>query len=253
MQLVTTAAAGLLAMAIVSYLGLVRFPVQIEQHLLDSARASLAEARHDWATVRVSGRDLHLAGTPPGADAHRQALNLLSGTRGLRIIIDDTGPPGAPQPATPAVTTPGAERAAAVPLTLPAASDRSPAQAARLCQTSFNALLSDERVMFVPGKAVVSLESAQLLQQVAQAAQRCSRARLEVAAHTYAQGDPADNFEHSQRQAEAVVEYLVSQGVASARLEARGYGSQAPIASNRDAAGRERNRRIEITVLRGPE
>ncbi|MEM9056505.1 MAG: OmpA family protein [Pseudomonadota bacterium] len=244
----TSAAAGAALLAIVLFLGLFRFPERVEGHLLESAQGSLTAAGADWATLTVSGRDLTLSGAPPDAEAHVAALAALNDLGAVRRVVDATGrtTPAAPANAAPAAAAP----APATPtVSLSSSSERSPEQASRLCQATFAALLTDERVRFVPGKALVSLESADLLQQVAQAAERCSHARLEVAAHTAASDDPADDFSRSQAQADAIVDYLVSQGVAAARLDARGYGSQAPIASNRDDAGRARNRRIEITVL----
>ena len=254
MHSVITAMGGALSLALVLYMGLVQYPAQIEQHLLVNAQASLKAAQIQWARVRMSGRDLHLHGTAPDIDTHRYALRLLDYTKGVRIIVDETSSaPGAKLASAIASEDAPASKTPNVRTRVPQNSARSTEQAARLCQTSFDGLLSGQRVKFVPDQALVSLESAVLLQQVAQAAMRCNDARLEIAAHTDSAGDPAESFSRSHAHAGAVVDYLVSQGVQRARLEARGYGAQAPIASNRSATGRERNRRIEITVLRETE
>lgn len=249
MHSVITATAGTLAMALVLYQGLARFPLQIERHVFDSARASLASAGMDWAALRISGRDLHLAGLPPDLDAHHDALRLLQGVPGVRVVVDATNRSALVQQQAPR-PAPAAPRSSAPRSEPPPGSAPSPDQAARLCQSAFDALLAGQGIRFVADKTQISRESAELLQQVALAADRCAGARLEVAAHTDATGDPAENFARSQARAEAVVDYLVGQGVERARLKARGYGAQAPVASNRSAAGRSRNRRVEITVLR---
>lgn len=75
--------------------------------------------------------------------------------------------------------------------------------------------------------------------------------RLEVGGHTDNVGGEPHNLDLSQRRASAVVAWLVSRGVPAARLEAKGYGSSKPIASNDTAAGRDQNRRVEFDVL-GP-
>lgn len=74
-------------------------------------------------------------------------------------------------------------------------------------------------------------------------------ARIRVEGHTDAVGSAAYNRDLSERRAVAVVRYLVAKGVAAARLEARGYGLERPVASNATAVGRARNRRVEFTIL----
>jgi chemotaxis protein MotB len=55
----------------------------------------------------------------------------------------------------------------------------------------------------------------------------------------------------SQKRTEAVMEYLISQGVKPDLISARGFGEADPIASNATAQGRAQNRRVEVT-LAGP-
>jgi chemotaxis protein MotB len=52
----------------------------------------------------------------------------------------------------------------------------------------------------------------------------------------------------SQKRAEAVMQYLISQGVKPDMISARGYGEADPIASNTTAQGRAQNRRVEVTL-----
>jgi len=52
----------------------------------------------------------------------------------------------------------------------------------------------------------------------------------------------------SQKRAESVMEYLISQGVKSDLISARGHGEATPVASNATAAGRAKNRRVELTL-----
>ncbi len=69
-----------------------------------------------------------------------------------------------------------------------------------------------------------------------------------VTGHTDSTGSAEHNQRLSERRAMAVVRYLVAQGVAPQRLEARGLGEMAPIASNATPTGRARNRRVEIRI-----
>ena len=52
----------------------------------------------------------------------------------------------------------------------------------------------------------------------------------------------------SQKRAEAVMQYLISQGVRPDMIAARGFGEADPIASNATAQGRAQNRRVEVTL-----
>jgi len=57
------------------------------------------------------------------------------------------------------------------------------------------------------------------------------------------------NWELSAARATTVVRFLQSAGVAPERLTASGRGEFSPVASNDDAEGRRKNRRIEITLV----
>ncbi|MDF7812380.1 PA14 domain-containing protein [Hymenobacter sp. YC55] len=72
--------------------------------------------------------------------------------------------------------------------------------------------------------------------------------RLEIAGHTDNVGEPVLNLRLSEQRARVVRRYLVQQGIDSARLVARGYGSTRPVADNRDPQQRVRNRRVEVVV-----
>jgi chemotaxis protein MotB len=58
----------------------------------------------------------------------------------------------------------------------------------------------------------------------------------------------ASNADLSQRRAESVVQFLVSQGVKPDLLSAQGRGEANPVASNDTPEGRAKNRRVEISV-----
>ena len=73
--------------------------------------------------------------------------------------------------------------------------------------------------------------------------------QIEVGGHTDSQGDADHNRELSKRRAAAVVNYLQSRGVDRRRLTAAGYGPDKAIASNKTAAGRAKNRRVEFNIV----
>ena len=98
-------------------------------------------------------------------------------------------------------------------------------------------------VMFESGKAVLTAVSRAVLDQVALSLQEWIEVKLEIQGH-------CDNTETglnlSQQRAEAVRDYLIQKGVAADRLKAMGYGSLQPIGNNATAAGRSKNRRVEL-------
>lgn len=53
----------------------------------------------------------------------------------------------------------------------------------------------------------------------------------------------------SKDRAESVKGYLVGKGANPSRIEATGYGMAQPIATNKTAAGRQQNRRVEFTLF----
>lgn len=73
--------------------------------------------------------------------------------------------------------------------------------------------------------------------------------KIELSGHTDNQGSAAYNNRLSYGRAKAVVDYLISKGVNSNRLIAKGYGFTKPIASNETEEGRQLNRRTELKIL----
>jgi len=72
---------------------------------------------------------------------------------------------------------------------------------------------------------------------------------LIVVGHTDNVGTHAYNQKLSERRAEAVKAYLVSLGVAKNSIYTEGKGESAPVADNKTAAGRGKNRRVEVEVV----
>ena len=72
--------------------------------------------------------------------------------------------------------------------------------------------------------------------------------RMSVEGHTDSIGTDDYNLKLSQRRADAVRDYLTSNGISSAIVQAIGLGKADPVASNDDNAGRQQNRRVEMVV-----
>ncbi|WP_214229020.1 DUF6089 family protein [Pedobacter sp. B4-66] len=97
------------------------------------------------------------------------------------------------------------------------------------------------------GKATIRSKSYATLNRVASLLIE-KNFSLKLAGHTDNTGSDALNLKLSKDRAESVKAYLVSQGANASRIEATGYGEGQPIASNKTAAGRQKNRRVEFTL-----
>jgi OOP family OmpA-OmpF porin len=98
-------------------------------------------------------------------------------------------------------------------------------------------------------KAIVKPEGRKLLDQVVGRAQAVNLETIIAIGHTDSIGSDAYNQALSVRRAEAVKAYLVTKGVAANRITASGKGKSQPVADNRTAAGREKNRRVDVEII----
>jgi outer membrane protein OmpA-like peptidoglycan-associated protein len=117
-------------------------------------------------------------------------------------------------------------------------------------------LVKDDRLVilfpvhFETNRATIRADSEQLLNQVAGTIKGSPYIKkLRIEGHTDSDGDDKANLALSQGRAESVRDYLVKAGVDPNRLEAVGYGETRPIASNRTAAGKEKNRRVDFIIV----
>ena len=86
------------------------------------------------------------------------------------------------------------------------------------------------------------------LNKVAQTLAEDNQSAILVTGYTDNTGNDSINLPLSQARAQSVKNYLVGQGVASSRIDAQGMGAANPIATNATAAGKEQNRRVEISI-----
>ncbi len=105
-----------------------------------------------------------------------------------------------------------------------------------------------QTVFFDFNKATIKSVSFALLNDVAQAMADNPKIKVEIGGHTDSVGDDNFNLKLSQKRAESVRIYLIKRGVSGARMEAKGFGENVPIADNRTADGRAQNRRVEFLI-----
>jgi outer membrane protein OmpA-like peptidoglycan-associated protein len=91
-------------------------------------------------------------------------------------------------------------------------------------------------------------EGTQLLDLVLGFLSKYPALKLEIACHSDNQGFVSSNQSLSQQRAEAMVNYLVMNGISRLRLTARGFGDTRPVAPNYQESDRKLNRRIDFTI-----
>ena len=103
-------------------------------------------------------------------------------------------------------------------------------------------------VLFEFNKAELLPAAQPRLDKLAEFLRQFPEKKLLIEGYTDAIGSDRYNLELSQRRAEAVKAALVRRGIEPARMAAEGYGKAYPVADNKDAGGRQMNRRVEVVV-----
>jgi outer membrane protein OmpA-like peptidoglycan-associated protein len=108
----------------------------------------------------------------------------------------------------------------------------------------------------MPGNVTFATDSSDLnpaffdvLNSVGKVLAEFNQTVVEVAGHTDSTGSESHNQSLSERRATTVSGYLSGQGVIYQRLITLGMGESWPLADNSSAAGRQENRRVEITMV----
>ena len=96
--------------------------------------------------------------------------------------------------------------------------------------------------------SVIKPELAAKLDEVAARLEGREYSSVDVVGHTCSIGTEAYNQGLSERRAQAAADYLASRGVDSSKMSVRGEGELNPAYSNDTREGREKNRRVEISV-----
>lgn len=103
-----------------------------------------------------------------------------------------------------------------------------------------------QNIFFATGSAKLLAKSFKSLKDVAQVMQDNPTYKIDVDGHTDNTGGNELNQKLSESRANSVKQYLIDNGVEESRIVATGYGEDRPIADNKTAAGRSKNRRVEM-------
>jgi OmpA-OmpF porin, OOP family len=103
-----------------------------------------------------------------------------------------------------------------------------------------------KNIFFATGSAKLLPKSFKSLNEVATIMAADKTLMLDIDGHTDSQGKPDKNQTLSENRANAVKAYLASKGVDESKMAAAGHGLDMPVADNKTAAGRAKNRRVEM-------
>ncbi len=106
----------------------------------------------------------------------------------------------------------------------------------------------DSGILFATGKADLNAASKTSLTQFATSLKSNADTDVKIEGHTDNTGSDNVNQPLSENRAKSVYNYLVGQGVASARMTTVGLSSSQPVADNATADGRTKNRRVEVYI-----
>jgi outer membrane protein OmpA-like peptidoglycan-associated protein len=102
--------------------------------------------------------------------------------------------------------------------------------------------------LFATGRAEIKSGATANLDRLTTFLNQYPKRTAAIEGFTDSMGSEEMNQSLSERRADAVKNYLVGQGVGSARLTSSGRGENSPVADNESAAGRQQNRRVEIVI-----
>jgi OOP family OmpA-OmpF porin len=142
------------------------------------------------------------------------------------------------------------QKAFAVPGNSPAPAAPITAPAHQRVNVRANKIEIDEKIQFEHDKATILEASYGLLNEVTQVMKDNPQIKkVLIEGHASSEGDASYNMKLSDDRAKAVMKYLVEHGVDKSRLNAKGFGATQPVADNKTEDGREKNRRVEFTIL----
>lgn len=149
---------------------------------------------------------------------------------------------------TPADSVPGCDGAIAQAAPAPAAQPAPAPAAAAPAPTSEKVTFAAD-AFFDFDKAVLKADGKAKLDDLTSKLKGMNLEVIIAVGHTDSVGSDAYNQKLSIRRAEAVKAYLVSKGIEANRVYTEGKGEKQPVADNKTAAGRAKNRRVEIEVV----
>jgi OOP family OmpA-OmpF porin len=110
-------------------------------------------------------------------------------------------------------------------------------------------VFSFTNLQFETGKSDLKAISYSSLKNLVEIMKRKKNVKIQISGHTDSDGELNANQVLSQKRAESVRDYLITQGIDATRISAKGFGESKPVADNSTFQGKAQNRRTEISIL----
>ena len=110
-------------------------------------------------------------------------------------------------------------------------------------------LVMPSNITFATNQASITPQFHATLNSIANVLNHYDKTYLSIEGHTDSSGSESYNQTLSERRARSVQQYLINQSIMGERLSVTGYGEMRPIASNETAAGKAKNRRVEVQIV----
>lgn len=104
-------------------------------------------------------------------------------------------------------------------------------------------------IFFDTGEATLREESENELENLKKLLNDNKDMTIEISGHTDDVGNDKNNMKLSSDRALAVLNWLLEQGISTEKVTSKGYGETKPIASNKTEEGKQKNRRVEFTIV----
>jgi outer membrane protein OmpA-like peptidoglycan-associated protein len=108
--------------------------------------------------------------------------------------------------------------------------------------------MAAKNIFFATGSAKLLAKSNPSLNNVVKILQDNPSYKVDIEGHTDTTGTAAKNMVLSNDRAASVKTYIISKGIDESRIKSEGFGFERPIASNKTAAGKAKNRRVEMKL-----
>lgn len=105
-------------------------------------------------------------------------------------------------------------------------------------------------IQFETGSDQLTAQSVTIVEELAEILKGYPNYKVDIAGHTDSQGADKKNLLLSERRANRCMEKLIELGIEATRLTAKGFGERKPIATNKTADGKAKNRRVEFGLVR---
>ena len=109
-------------------------------------------------------------------------------------------------------------------------------------------LIMPGNITFASARYEIKPDFYPVLNSVAEVLDEFDQTLISISGHTDSTGSAEFNQTLSEQRADSVKSYLMTREIAASRIKSQGFGLRYPIASNKTAAGRQENRRVELKL-----